>query len=598
MAKARRKRSEGIGALDIAEEAVHLLRLAPPRALACYYLGSLPFVLGLLYFWADMSKSAFAYGHLYSGALALALLFVWMKTWQAVYARLLWAEVSGEAAPRRGLRRMLRIAVTQTILQPSGLLLLPVALLLTIPFGYAYAFYQNLTILDDGAGTGVRDAARRAAALARPWPKQNHILIWALSPFLTIVAAGLFLVIIPVVAAIGPEWSGFFLAVSSVMFVLALMPLSPLGIVIAANIAVSILLVPALLNTLLGVNTVFIENVWAMLNSTFFAVVIGLTYLCMDPLMKAAYVVRCFYAQSIRSGEDLKVELRRLTRKAAMAAVLCVFCVGALASGASAVEETPSLAPAESQMSVSSAKLDTALDHELKTRRYAWRMPREGLDIEPGPIGNFMQALKDTLIEWGHTVVRWLRKLIDWLKNLFPHRTGRNAPNFSGIGTVLRFVLYLLLAAILLVAAVMLYRMWQRRDSGSREVVAEAAEPIVDIEDESTTADGLPEEGWLTLAQELINKGELRLAMRAVFLATLSSLGERELVNIARFKSNLDYRRELSFRAHAEPEILETFSGSVSIYEAVWYGMHEAKQELYDRIAANQERLRERANEQ
>jgi hypothetical protein len=598
MAKSKRKRSEGKGALEIAEEAVHLLRLAPARVLACYYFGALPFVLGLLYFWADMSKSAFAYRYLHSGTLVLALLFVWMKTWQAVYARLLWAEVSSEAVPRWGIRRMLRIAVMQTILQPSGLLALPVALLFTVPFGYSYAFYQNITVLDDGAGTGVRDFVRKAAALARPWPKQNHLLIWALSPFLTILAAGLFLVIIPVTAAIGPDWTGFFLGIYSVLFTLALMPLSPFGVVIAANIAMGILLVPGLLNMLLGVNTVFLENWNAMLNSTFFAVVIGLTYLCMDPLMKAAYVLRCFYAKSIRSGEDLKVELRRLAQKAAMATVLCVICLGALASDASAAGKTLPPATAERQTNVSPAELDTALDRELKARRYAWRMPRESLDVTPGPLGNFMEAIRDTIIEWLRTVRRWLRKLGDWLDKLFPDRAPTRAPDFSGVGTVLRFVLYVLLGAILLVAGVMLYRMWERRGKQSREVVAEAAEPAVDIEDESTTADGLPEEGWLKLAHELLDKGELRLAVRAMFLATLSLLAERELVNIARFKSNLDYRRELGLRAHARPEILETFSGSVTMYESVWYGLHEARRELFQRIAANQERLRERANEQ
>ena len=119
-----------------------------------------------------------------------------------------------------------------------------------------------------------------------------------------------------------------------------------------------------------------------------------------------------------------------------------------------------------------------------------------------------------------------------------------------------------------------------------------------DIEDENTTADGLPEAGWLEMAQGLAEKGELRLAVRAIFLATLSHLGERELVSIARFKSNMDYRRELDLRAHAQPEILDNFSGSVTIYESVWYGVHEATRELFDRIAERQERLRPSGNEQ
>jgi hypothetical protein len=598
MAKKKRKRIEGKGALEIAEEAVHLLRLAPARALACYYLGSLPFMLAALYFWADMSKSAFAYGRLYNGALLLSFLFIWMKTWQAVYARVLWAEVSGEAVPRLGIVRLSRIAATQTILQPSGLLALPAAALFAVPFGYTYAFYQNVTVLDDGDGKGVREFLRTSLELSRPWQRQNILLIWALSPFLTIIAAGLFLGVIPIAAATTPEWTGVFLGIFSAFFLLALMPLSPLGVIIAANIAVGILLLPKLLHMLLGIDTIFIENYRAMLNSTFFAAVIGLTYLCMDPLVKSAYVLRCFHAQSIRSGEDLKVELRRLAQKASAAAVLCVLCLGAVVPDASATDEAPAQLAAAEQLSVSPADLDSALDHELKARRYVWRMPPEEMMQEQGPLGNLLQAIAETLVEWGKTVRRWIRDFLKWLEDLFPDRAPRTAATPSGIGSVLRFVLYVLFAAIIIVAGVMIFQMWKRRDIESLEVEAEIAEAAPDIEDEAITADGLPEAGWLKMAQDLLERGELRLAVRAMFLATLSYLGERELVNIARFKSNLDYRRELGLRAHAQPEILETFSGSVTIYESVWYGLHEAKRELFDRIAANQERLRERENEQ
>ena len=44
------------GAIDLIEEAVHLLRGAPLSVLAIYYMGALPFILSLLYFWADMSR--------------------------------------------------------------------------------------------------------------------------------------------------------------------------------------------------------------------------------------------------------------------------------------------------------------------------------------------------------------------------------------------------------------------------------------------------------------------------------------------------------------------------------------------------------------
>src|SRR5439155_25546756 len=85
----------GPGALELIEEAVHLLRLAPLSVLGGYYLGSLPFGLGFLFFWADMSRGSTAYEHCASTAFGISLLFLLMKTWQAVFAWRLKAQDTG-----------------------------------------------------------------------------------------------------------------------------------------------------------------------------------------------------------------------------------------------------------------------------------------------------------------------------------------------------------------------------------------------------------------------------------------------------------------------------------------------------------------------
>src|SRR5204862_2137983 len=65
------KRRSDKSAFELIEEAVHLLRQSPSGVLATYYLGALPFVLALLFFWADMSRDAFAPRMLVGGALGL-----------------------------------------------------------------------------------------------------------------------------------------------------------------------------------------------------------------------------------------------------------------------------------------------------------------------------------------------------------------------------------------------------------------------------------------------------------------------------------------------------------------------------------------------
>ena len=97
----------------------------------------------------------------------------------------------------------------------------------------------------------------------------------------------------------------------------------------------------------------------------------------------------------------------------------------------------------------------------------------------------------------------------------------------------------------------------------------------------------------MSLALELLERGELRLAMRAFYLSSLAHLATRNLVSIARFKSNRDYERELRRRSHALPEVSNTFSENVSVFDRVWYGMHEINAELLQHFRNNVERIRE-----
>ena len=117
-------------------------------------------------------------------------------------------------------------------------------------------------------------------------------------------------------------------------------------------------------------------------------------------------------------------------------------------------------------------------------------------------------------------------------------------------------------------------------------------QPSPDLTDENVAADQLPEDGWTTLGRELLARGEFRLALRAFYLASLAHLAERNLVSLARFKSNRDYERELQRRAHAFPDLQTVFGEIVSAFDRVWYGRHEVTVELVAQFAANVERIK------
>src|SRR5258707_15883179 len=130
------KRRE-ISALDLLEESSHLLRALPVSAVAYDFIGTLPFVLGLLFFFYDMSRGAFAQEHVGSASFGVALLFIWMNVWQSLFAAKVRQELDGnERQPTLG-----RLLVSQSVIQPSGLLAIPVAALITLPLATAYAFY-------------------------------------------------------------------------------------------------------------------------------------------------------------------------------------------------------------------------------------------------------------------------------------------------------------------------------------------------------------------------------------------------------------------------------------------------------------------------
>jgi hypothetical protein len=135
------------------------------------------------------------------------------------------------------------------------------------------------------------------------------------------------------------------------------------------------------------------------------------------------------------------------------------------------------------------------------------------------------------------------------------------------------------------------FHLWRTRNR--RPAIASVPlEPAPDLNDETIGADQLPEDGWAKLARELLGRGELRLAMRALYLASLAHLAERNLISLAKFKSNRDYERELQRRGHSAPDVLSRFGENVSMFDRVWYGMHEINDELVGRFAENVERIR------
>jgi hypothetical protein len=529
------------------EETVHLWRSAPVALLGGYYLGSVPFVLGLMYFWADMSRSAHANEHSAMAAAGLAFLYVWMKFWQSVFALQVRARILGAMDCKWTIRRIASVTATQALIQATRFIVMPIAGLMVIPFGYCYAFYQNVGAHAAGEVQNVNSTARWAWSQATLWPRQNHLLI------------GIF-------------W----------MF----------GFVVLLNVSITAFMIPQLVKTLFGIHTIFtLTGIRMLLNTTFWIAMLGTTYLLLDPFIKIAYVLRCFYGTALESGEDLKTELRRVVARSKITAAGILIVVSCI---------VPFESSADRHVAMSPENLDRSIEEVMARPEFSWRMPRETINEKEketkGPIAAAIEWLLEMFGKAFGVIEKWIVKFFEWLENLIPERDKKQAASSGNWMTPVRVALVLLLLAFLVVLTFVFIRIWGRFRTTPTERISPQAVPTPDLSDEGVKADDLPADRWLAMAGELGAKGQLRLAMRALYLATLAHLAERGMVTIEIYKSNREYERELKRRAHASRELLIIFSESLNVFERVWYGMYRIARSDFEQFAANQKRILTFAN--
>jgi hypothetical protein len=575
--------------LELLEEAIHLLRSSPMQVLACYYIGSLPFVLALLYFLADMSRSAQASWHLPGASLGLCILFVWMKCWHGVFAGRLMASFGGQEAPSWTAGSIARLVLAQGTVGPVGLAVAAMAmfpliglyvrsqsvpvLVSMVPLGgillfvlsWPYAYFQGATVLLGNpaacrrGGLSLFGAPARAASY---WPGQN---------------------------------------------VQALLLLSMLGLLVWMNIAQAMLLPPLLAKEFLDVETVFSRGGFDPSNTTFLAISLSLTYLLVDPVVKAFYTLRCFYGLSFHNGQDLLAELKAAVRSTKTIGVLAIVLVLALVSSRAwagdqvRAGETAATQPAAVNSpagGISPGKLDDSIKKVISRREYAWRMPtpperqheRAGwLESVIGWLDSVRKAVGEALAKAWH----WLGELWDKLwgkKESKPDgfTVGGSGTDWSGALTV---IIYILVGLAVAAVAALLWVTIRRRRAADKPRESSPAGAAPDLGDENVGPQRLPEQGWLDLARQMLSQGDRRLALRALYLASLALLSERGMISVAKFKSNRQYQLEVQKRAPA-PAVGEAFGANVTFFEDAWYGMHDVTETIVERFLANQNTLR------
>jgi len=516
--------------IALIEESVHLLRRAPAALLLSYYAGAVPFVLGLLFFWAYTTWFRPPGAVVAWGAFGLVGLFAAMKAAQAEFCAGLLRLRLGAAPAAWSWARFGRLVLAQARLQPWVLLALPPVMLLSVPFGWVWAYGQSATVIGEG-----EHLPAAAVAQAKLWPAQNH---------------------------------------------LGLLVLSVLAFCTWLNLATAFYLVPWLANRLLGIENIFGFSGWWFLNTTFLASVTALTWLAIDPLIKAFYTLRVFHGRSRRTGEDVRVELQRTRGAGALRAMATLVWLLAFVPVGSLRAVEPVAVPAV----VQSAQLDRAIDDVLSGSNFRWRLRPPAAEVAKeadGPIRAFFRLAVEKLRDLWRYVTRFWRMLTDWYDRHFSSHVREDTAKPAGASglsqVLLRGLLYIFIGVAVVLIVWLVWLVWRQARRNALPVLKAraVAATVPDLRDENVQAALLPVDGWLALAREQAARGEWRLALRALYLATLAQLAAESLITLAAFKTNLDYERELRRRALSRTELVGRFVTRRREFESVWYGRVE-----------------------
>jgi hypothetical protein len=158
-------------------------------------------------------------------------------------------------------------------------------------------------------------------------------------------------------------------------------------------------------------------------------------------------------------------------------------------------------------------------------------------------------------------------QFLKWLQNLFP--TPRPvSPGTAGLFSQIAQVFVILLALGVLGFVVKLFLPRILRSGGSKKKEKTKARIVLGetLEPDQSAVDLLAE------AEVLARRGELRAAIRKVYIALLVELGDRKILSLAQYKTNRDYLRAMR---ELQP-LYQNVKQLTDTFERHWYGFAQA----------------------
>ena len=408
--------------------------------------------------------------------------------------------------------------------------------------------------------------------------------------------------------ALASQWFGGGLLLFLMLF--------PLWIAVWLNGFIVAMIIPQLLHSIFGLNTLLSTpmGMFALFRSSaFWLSLFAGAWLALDPIVKCSFVVVYQHLRSKREGDDLRGLLAGLPReqkkkaqiiastatsgRAVIGAFLVLVAILACSSPiatARVAQTSPTRGstetPADTARQAQIQKLRRAMDEESQRAIYRWHDAEH--PSAPTWFDRLLTRIGQRIAHAWNTVWNFLRKLWPRGLNLSPAKEKQNSWQLRDLR------LWLTLLAILTLGTATALVWLRRRRQAAQLSIPLAVAPIPDLSD-SAVASERSEDEWFALADRLEREGQLRLALRSAYLGLLAGLAQRDWLTIRRDRTNREYLNEFTRRWQRRPqadleqrtEIPERLRGSLRQFDRVWYGTHVLTPEAVATYSQNQREL-------
>lgn len=550
-----------LSGLALIDRSIFLVRTSLLSHLWIYYCSTIPALLYFLFFFNDMSNGSSGNNRIIYSSLILVLLLILMKTGQAVFCLRSYETLIGGTFRKLNIQQIFTCASQQTIFACTEMIVMPLAMLLTIPFGWCYAFFQIGSI---GTLIFEKNLIAQSVTHSKVLPVQNHMMLWVICPQFLLTMIMCYIAVPPLVTLFdaGTNTQILIYLISGILAFATLL-VNPLGFILFSNFLAAIVFLPYLIRTLTGWELIYSMNGTAALHPGVLLATWALSFLLMDPLVKISYIVRIYDHQSIRTGYDI---IKRISTTALLCVAAFMFVI-----------------PPESYSEtrhVDQQVFDKTVSEVLKDPSFSWREKKSidlpDVNINTGPLKSMALHIKS-----------FLKKIESCIVNLFKKDHKRkDKPSFKWYPLSIPInplsIMYLSIIIMLLYFAIMVLRR-QRQKS-----IALQPGTAIPVKEETihhtVSADENPPDQWERMAHEAISKGELRTGIRFFYLSTLSLLNDKKLLTLKKSRSNREIRRELQKRYPDQMSLNDNVNVLIMNFEYTWYGTVSATASELDNV--------------